>query len=431
MFRRTFSAIALSIGFLFTGADATAQIVPAARIVVLPSANPGISDRVTARITYEQIACYTFTSALTTQPGGVFEVRITPITFNQPFPCTQTFDVDLGVLPAGNYIVLFYVQNVVLASAAFAVGAVPIPAIGEGGIGALAIVLALVALLVGAKARRKAGSDVLRSIFVLSSATIVGVLGNVPSVVAADLASSGVFTDLIIRFDRKIEVRTVQEIVALVNARRDFSLSSRLLQPSAARRLIRREPTAYERDIVARHPSALVSQMFEYIVLSYDNVPDLQATADSLRREPSVKSVERVQLMRPAFDPLLGSPGGTSNNSQWGFHALSLPSAWLKTKGRAAIAYFDSGLVTTHEDLLANFRPHLSRNVTSGTTATSYLEDEFWVAGTNYPGHGTHVAGILAATTDNNLGVSGGCPKCSLIATNRLLKNSPNRIAPV
>ena len=67
-----------------------------------------------------------------------------------PFPCTQNFDVDLGVLPQGNYSVVFSAFGPFFSptSTAFIVGAgaVPIPAVGEGGIVVLAILLALAAM---------------------------------------------------------------------------------------------------------------------------------------------------------------------------------------------------------------------------------------------------------------------------------------------
>lgn len=169
MFQRICSAIALSMSLLAVGADASAQIVQAARIEILPSANPNTTDRVVARISYDQVACYTFTSTVNSQPGGVFEVRTTALGINEPFPCTQTFDVELGVLPQGNYSVLFYVSSFLLASTAFTVGAgaVPIPAVGGGGIVALAILLVLMAFVIDAKERRKVDSNHLRVVLML------------------------------------------------------------------------------------------------------------------------------------------------------------------------------------------------------------------------------------------------------------------------
>ncbi len=38
-------------------------------------------------------------------------------------------------------------------------------------------------------------------------------------------------------------------------------------------------------------------------------------------------------------------------------------------------------------------------------------------------GHGTHVAGTIAASTNNGVGVAGGCPRCRLLAARVLAKN--------
>jgi thermitase len=67
-------------------------------------------------------------------------------------------------------------------------------------------------------------------------------------------------------------------------------------------------------------------------------------------------------------------------------------------RGSAAfpIAVLDTGIQTRHEDL--------SGQVTKSENVTS--------SGGIGNGHGTHVAGIVAAITDNDLGVAGTCPRC-------------------
>jgi len=161
MFQRICSTIALSMSLLLVGADASAQIVQAARIEILPSVTPSSQQRVFARISYDQVACFTFTTTVTTQPGGVFVVSTYGFGIAQPFPCTQTFDVDLGVLPEGGYSVLVYAAGVVLLTAAnfTVVGPAQIPALSQGGIAILAIVLALTGFVFDAKARRKLDSN--------------------------------------------------------------------------------------------------------------------------------------------------------------------------------------------------------------------------------------------------------------------------------
>lgn len=76
--------------------------------------------------------------------------------------------------------------------------------------------------------------------------------------------------------------------------------------------------------------------------------------------------------------------------------------AWSTTKGKdIRVAIIDSGVANDHEDISQKV---VARINFSGT-ATG--EDKY--------GHGTHVAGIVAATADNGKGVAGVCPECSIL----------------
>lgn len=81
---------------------------------------------------------------------------------------------------------------------------------------------------------------------------------------------------------------------------------------------------------------------------------------------------------------------------------IDAPEAWVKSKGTGVkVAVLDTGIDQDHEDLKGKIV--LQKNFTVSKTV-----DDIY-------GHGTHVAGIIAAQKDNSLGVAGVCPGCVLL----------------
>lgn len=78
------------------------------------------------------------------------------------------------------------------------------------------------------------------------------------------------------------------------------------------------------------------------------------------------------------------------------------------TGKRIPVAVLDSGVDGNHEDISSQV---VKRANFSGS-ATKRND----VVAEDYYGHGTHVAGIVAATANNGLGVAGVCPNCTIMA---------------
>jgi len=86
-----------------------------------------------------------------------------------------------------------------------------------------------------------------------------------------------------------------------------------------------------------------------------------------------------------------GQTGGTPGAD------ISIPEAWSRETGHndVIVAIIDSGVDHTHEDLAGNMWPNIGYNFANNTE-------------TIVPGnHGTHVAGTVAAVSNNSVGVSG------------------------
>lgn len=151
-----------------------------------------------------------------------------------------------------------------------------------------------------------------------------------------------------------------------------------------------------------------------------------------LTLESAAKMYLASDLVRSAEPHALRTPYGSTPNDpmfseQWGLTVVSAPAAWTLTRGGddVVVAVIDSGVDYNHEDLKENI--WINKAEAEGTPGVDddnngYVDDIFgWDFGDqdstplDLMAHGTHVAGIIGAVTDNGIGISGVCPKIKIM----------------
>lgn len=141
---------------------------------------------------------------------------------------------------------------------------------------------------------------------------------------------------------------------------------------------------------------------------------DLEPDVDILAAVKEYSSLPEVEIAEPVYKKVLygldpkstpkWTPGDPSYSSQWHYNNtgqtggtpdcdIDLPEAWEIEKGNSnvIVAVIDQGVKYNHADLQANMWPGI------GPDGTSTVIGE----------HGSHVAGTIAAVTNNGTGVAG------------------------
>ena len=233
------------------------------------------------------------------------------------------------------------------------------------------------------------------------------------------------------------ESQTPEALVAAVNEKAPLSGAFAQARPESARPVLSERAQGEQRARLLAAPNTPRARLERYVVLRYPTGTDLEAAAITLRTDPRVLHVERnreVRLHIAPSDPLFPQTGDPTNH-QWGLHLMNLPAAWDRVKGNAYLGVVDTGLDVDHEDLRAfpshvvegdecsyqpgtfeggNFRPHLSKD--TGDDDCNVDENTAPTGNSPLEGHGTHVAGILAATTNNgSTGIAGHCWNCPIM----------------
>src|SRR5207249_491081 len=143
---------------------------------------------------------------------------------------------------------------------------------------------------------------------------------------------------------------------------------------------------------LAPHGGRVIEQIgnLNIYVVSLPSTASEKAVASALSRHPHIKFAEVDEYVPPSFvpsDPYYGS--------EWHLQTMNAPAAWdLTTGSGVTVAILDSGIDDTHPDLQGQLVPGWNFYDNNSDTSDVY-------------GHGTKVAGVVAAVGNNAVGVAG------------------------
>lgn len=157
----------------------------------------------------------------------------------------------------------------------------------------------------------------------------------------------------------------------------------------------------------------------------------LKACIDNIH----IESVELNYLKRFCSETEVSDP---NYSKQWNLSVINIPEAWRIERGNPTviIGVVDSGVIKNHPDLINQLWNNSDEIQNNGIDDDNngYVDDSYgwdfsdaptlpgqgdWVNRDNSPddetGHGTHVSGIIAAETDNGIGIAGIANECKIM----------------
>ncbi|MDZ7303382.1 MAG: S8 family serine peptidase [candidate division KSB1 bacterium] len=195
-----------------------------------------------------------------------------------------------------------------------------------------------------------------------------------------------------------------------------------------------------QRDVSAALVELNLHPEVEYVQLNHVFIPDC------LHSSPAM---ENRGYAREGISALAGVPNDSLFPAQWALQTIRAPEAWRITTGspEILIAVIDTGLDFTHPDLQTgiwiNPGEDLNHNGVADSTDYNNRDDDGngfvddvrgwdFTDAPNFPdagdyrhrdndptdenGHGTGITGIIAATTNNRIGIAGLAYNCRVMA---------------
>lgn len=207
-------------------------------------------------------------------------------------------------------------------------------------------------------------------------------------------------TDIIVKFKKSVDTNDVKnkKLINFEKLNKKYSIKSKkeLIKNTGKVKLDNvKQEIGLNRIFKIKFNKA---QNIKEVLENYNNDPDIEYA------EPDYISVLHYLPNDQFFDPKQWNLHNDSIYNGTTYPDIDAPEAWDITRGASdiTIAIVDTGIQIDHPDLLSKIT--LGYDIADNDTDPS-----------DFVGHGTHVAGIAAAATDNGVGIAGACPDCKIM----------------
>ncbi|MCX9024985.1 MAG: S8 family serine peptidase [Candidatus Methanoperedens sp.] len=146
-----------------------------------------------------------------------------------------------------------------------------------------------------------------------------------------------------------------------------------------------------------------ITNYTQYKIINAISADITESISKQLKKNPKIKYVEEDTQVQIAGKTTQPQPPQPPQQITWGIARVKAPEAWNNSTGtNVKIAVLDTGIGSNHPDL----------TVSGGINLVGKSKNNKW---NDDNGHGTHVAGIIAAR-NNSIGVIGVAPDAQLYA---------------